>query len=419
MTRSRRAAFGAVLIAAAVLALVVEKGLWRPGTSAVVEASAAEVGAGTDSIALAKVALDSCSKINGDKIPCYEKHLIPLVDRGGPKLAMGTLMQVANGDRDVRGFGHVYAHAIGIHAFDADKNVERTFSSCTDAFQSGCYHGVIEAYFASSGKVDSQSVTALCVPWSQPGVYGWLRFQCAHGLGHGLTMHYEHNLVSSLKGCDLLVEDWDRQSCYGGAFMENVVDATEPHHGMPGMDMPEEKRSFKQIDKNNLNYPCSILPERYLTTCYQNQVSIIMYFDDHKMPAVAKDCMKVPESYRYMCFTGFGTDINSFVVGDHLKAIDECTNVPEKYRDWCIIGVVKNIIDVSAKTADGVSFCQKVGEHHLKSRCYEAVGEESVSLEPKPEIRETFCAVSEPGYIDACRFGARLITVAPPGLKAG
>jgi hypothetical protein len=417
MNRSRRAALAATLITVAILALVVRSQLWR-ATSPVAEAAAAERATGEDSIALAKAALASCSKIEGDKIPCYEKHLVPLVDRGGPKLAMGTLMQVANGDRDVRGFGHVYAHAIGIHAFDADKNVERTFSSCTDAFQSGCYHGVIEAYFANSGKVDSTSVTALCVPWSQPGVYGWLRFQCAHGLGHGLTMHYEHNLVSALEGCDFLVESWDRESCYGGAFMENVVDATEPHHGMPGMDMPEEKRSWKQIDKKDLNYPCTILSERYLTTCYQNQVSIIMYFDDHKMPAVARDCMKVPEKYRYMCFTGFGTDINSFVVGDHLKAIGLCANAPMKYRDWCIIGVVKNIIDVSAKTADGVSFCQKVDEHHLKSRCYEAVGEESVSLEQRPEVRETFCAVSEPGYIDACRFGARLITVAPPGLKA-
>jgi hypothetical protein len=418
MTRSRRAALAATLIVAAVLALVVRKQLWRTSEPGVSEASAAEVGTGTDSIALAKAALANCSKINGDKIPCYEKHLIPLVDRGGPKLAMGTLMQIANGDIEVRGFGHVYAHAIGMHAFDADKNVERTFSSCTDAFQSGCYHGVIEAYFASTGKVDSQSVRDLCVPWSQPGVYGWLRFQCAHGLGHGLTMHYEHNLVSSLKGCDLLVEDWDRQSCYGGAFMENVVDATEPHHGMPGMDMPEEKRAWKQIDKADYNYPCTILPERYLTTCYQNQVSIIMYFDDHKMPQVAKDCMNVPEAYRYMCFTGFGTDINSFVVGDHLKGIAQCDSAPMQYRDYCLIGVVKNIIDVSAKTADGVSFCQKVSDHHLKSRCYEAVGEESVSLEQKPEIRETFCAVSEPGYIEACRFGARLTTVAPPGLKA-
>lgn len=418
MTRSRRAALAAVLIAGAVIALVVNRHLWRAGASQVREASAAELPVATDSIEQARLALDSCSKIQGDKIPCYEKHLIPLVDVGGPKLAMGTLMQVANADRDVRGFGHVYAHAIGMHAFEADKNVERTFSSCTDAFQSGCYHGVIEAYFANSAKVDSTSVRDLCMPWSQAGVYGWLRFQCVHGLGHGLTMHYAHNLVNALEGCDLLVESWDRESCYGGAFMENVIDATEPHHGMPGMEMPEEARTFKQIDRNDYNYPCTILAERYLTSCYQNQVSIIMYFDDHKMPAVARDCMKVPERYRYMCFTGFGTDINSFVVGDHEKALALCANAPERYREWCIIGVVKNIIDVSAKTADGVSFCQKVSEHHLKARCYEAVGEESMSLEPRPDVRETFCAVSEPDYIDACRYGARLITVAPPGLKA-
>ncbi|MEO7039609.1 MAG: hypothetical protein ABI186_06215 [Candidatus Elarobacter sp.] len=184
------------MIIAAVIVTVVQKQLWRSGAANVPEASAAEVSPGTDSIELAKAAIAACSKINGDKIPCYQKQFVPLVDRGGPKLAMGTLMQVANNDRDVRGFGHVYAHAIGMHAFDMDKNVERTFSSCTDAFQSGCYHGVIEAYFAASGKVDSQSVRDLCVPWSQAGVYGWLRFQCAHGLGHGLTMHYEHNLVS-------------------------------------------------------------------------------------------------------------------------------------------------------------------------------------------------------------------------------
>src|SRR5256885_12857556 len=121
MTRSRRAALAATLIATAVLALLVLTQLWRAGSSQWREAVAAEwLAVGTDSIALAKAAIESCSKIVGDKIPCYEKHLIPLVDIGGPKLAMGTLMQVANGDRDVRGFGHVYAHAIGMHAFDAD-----------------------------------------------------------------------------------------------------------------------------------------------------------------------------------------------------------------------------------------------------------------------------------------------------------
>ena len=418
MTRSLRAAAAATIIAFAVLVVVVHEHLWRAGSNAVPEAAAAEP-AGGDSMVIAAEAVKSCAKADGEhKIPCYEKILIPLVDHGGPKLAMGTLMQVALADREVQAFGHVYAHAIGIHAFDVDRNVERTFSSCNDSFQSGCYHGVIEAYFTHSSKVDTASVRQLCVPWVQNGVYGWLRFRCMHGLGHGLTMWYQHDLVHALHDCDLLVESWDRESCYGGAFMENVVDATEPDHGMPGMDMPNMETKFKQIDKDDLNYPCTILPERYLTTCYQNQVSIIMHFDNHEMPRVAHDCMNVPERYRYMCFTGFGTDINSFVVGDHLKAIALCGDAPMKYRDWCIIGVVKNIIDVSAKTADGVSFCQKVDDHHLKMRCYEAVGEESVSLEQQAAVRETYCAVSEPGYVDACRFGARLITVPPPGLKA-
>ncbi len=418
ITRSRGVALVALLLAVAFVALVVRRLPWRAGNDSVREASAAEAVGEPDSIALAQAALARCATISGDKIPCYEKELIPLVDAGGPKLAMGALMQVAKGDRDVRGFGHVYAHAIGMHAFDADRNVERTFSSCTDAFQSGCYHGVIEAYFASSGRVDSSSVRQLCGPWSQPGVYGWLRFQCVHGLGHGLTMHYAHDLVSALAGCDLLAESWDRESCYGGAFMENVVDATEPHHGMPGMAMAEEARRFKQVDANDLNYPCTILAERYLTSCYQNQVSVIMHFDDHDMPRVASDCMKVPERYRHMCFTGFGTDINSLVIGDHQEAIHLCGTAPEQYRDWCIIGVVKNIIDVTAKTADGVSFCREVGGQHLKSRCYEAVGEESLSLEKAPEVRETLCGVSEPAYVEACRYGARLITIAPPGLEA-
>jgi hypothetical protein len=47
----------ATLIAAAVVALVVQKKLWRAGSAGVSEASAAEVATGGDSIALAKAAL--------------------------------------------------------------------------------------------------------------------------------------------------------------------------------------------------------------------------------------------------------------------------------------------------------------------------------------------------------------------------
>jgi hypothetical protein len=72
MTRSRRAALAATLIAVAIVALVIRKQLWRAGSANVLEASAAEVSSDADSMSLAKAALERCSKITGDKIPCYE-----------------------------------------------------------------------------------------------------------------------------------------------------------------------------------------------------------------------------------------------------------------------------------------------------------------------------------------------------------
>ncbi len=73
-------------------------------------------------------------------------------------------------------------------------------------------------------------MNAMCAPWISPSTNRWLRFQCVHGIGHGLTMFYAHNSAAGVGGCDLLREHWDRESCYGGAFMENIVNATASHH---------------------------------------------------------------------------------------------------------------------------------------------------------------------------------------------
>ena len=61
---------------------------------------------------------------------------------------MGALSILAKRDTDVADDGHVYAHGIGIAAYRDPQTVGETFSRCTAEFQSGCYHGVIQAYFA-------------------------------------------------------------------------------------------------------------------------------------------------------------------------------------------------------------------------------------------------------------------------------
>jgi hypothetical protein len=49
-------------------------------------------------------------------------------------------------------------------------------------------------------------------------------------VGHGLTALYAHDLRRALTGCDLLNTDFLRSSCYGGAFMENIVAVSSPEH---------------------------------------------------------------------------------------------------------------------------------------------------------------------------------------------
>src|SRR5690606_20446047 len=96
-------------------------------------------------------------------------------------------------------------------------------------------HGVIQSYFVDhaarhGSHLDVATVDGLCA--AQRGDEGeqWLLFQCAHGMGHGLLMLAGYHLPTALEWCDLVSDPWERESCYGGVFMENIVHVTMPHH---------------------------------------------------------------------------------------------------------------------------------------------------------------------------------------------
>src|SRR6185369_728631 len=103
------------------------------------------------------------------------------------------------------------------------KNFPLSFSHCREAYASGCYHGVLEGYLSSRASVTAEDVGALCGSLGESGKTDWLKFQCVHGLGHGLTMYYDHDILKALLLCDALKSSRERDSCYGGVFMENIV----------------------------------------------------------------------------------------------------------------------------------------------------------------------------------------------------
>src|SRR5688500_702172 len=183
----------------------------------------------------ARAAVERCRGPDGDRLrSCYESLLLDKVRAEGARPALDLLDRIAALDSRARRDGHMYAHGIGITALSSPDQVGRVFASCTPGWQSGCYHGVIQSYFlatrSAGAELSTASVDALCEPWRGEGGNPWLLFQCTHGLGHGLTMFHGHDLPRALVSCDLLSRPYDRDNCYGGAFMENIVNATEPHH---------------------------------------------------------------------------------------------------------------------------------------------------------------------------------------------
>lgn len=384
---------------------------------------------------------------NADKEGCYEEVLLGHLAESGLSDALRLLEAIGSVDPEVERSGHMYVHGIGITAYQNNPNWDETFEQCTELFQSGCYHGVIQARFMEMGEVTAQDINDLCAGYKDDAADRFVLFQCLHGLGHGLTMLYGHDLPVALESCDYLTTDWDRQSCYGGGFMENIMNATNPHHmvaeatsamaapaeqdgiGQQG-DMAEEDdmvehgdmaehehmaTEWKGIDAEDPLFPCSVLEDRYLLQCYIMQTSAILWLNEWDIEEAAATCLTAPQNMHWTCIQSLGRDIAGHVVGDPKKGIEECAKASADLRAWCHVGFVKNLIDVTARTDQAFAFCPLLEEENSRKACYQAIGEQLYVLRATDEERTEECEVVSGDERLACLFGAGLVTFEPVG----
>jgi len=386
-----------------------------------------------DTVALADLALAQCRHLDGvDRQSCYEDYFVALSDSGRVTLALGALDALADRDGRVKADGHVYTHVIGIKAWTPGRDVATVFASCNGLFQSGCYHGVIQAYLTSDGGVDSTEVAGLCDQVEGSNQNRWLRFQCVHGIGHGLEMIWNWDLLRALQGCDWLTTGWDRQSCYGGAFMENAVASMpnghhasarvladqggEADHSGHSEHLDPAAITFKMRDSADALYPCSIVAARYWSACYMLQGGMILQRQGYDFDRAGAECDKAPNGVRQFCYLSMGTMASGMTVQNTRQTIRLCVSGHPDYRPWCFIGAVKNFIDVTADPNDGIAFCRAVPPGKDKRQCYVAVGEQIAVLHGDAPNREKACARTPREGREECRYGAGLLATPPPGL---
>lgn len=388
-----------------------------------------------DSAGLATLAHRQCRSDSTEvRRTCLEDFFVGLAANGRTGMALGALAQLGKAHEDVEREGHGYTHVIGIRAWKPGDDVSTVFRGCNGLYQSGCYHGVIQSYLTAEGTLDSTRAVTLCDAVASDVKELWLRFQCVHGLGHGFEMALNWDLPAALTRCDWLANGWDREACYGGAFMENAIASMagghhvsvralekssaanaaadhSAHGGMAGMNHAPALGAitFKMRDSTDALYPCSATEPKYRSACYQLQGGIILASTGGRFGLATAACDKVGTQWRPLCYQSLGTNASGMSVQNNDKAIEYCTNGDPAYQPYCFVGVVKNYIDVTAKPADGIAFCQDVPPGKNREQCFVAVGEQIVVLYPTDvPRREVLCSEAGLDGVDNCRRGAAL-----------
>lgn len=363
----------------------------------------------------AAAVLEHCGSTTGPaRNDCFQEALTARLDSSGVARSAALLSAIAAQDSQVAQDAHVLAHGLGIEAFTRSSNVAATFDACGDAFSSGCRHGVIQAYFEARSEVDKTEVEGLCEPFRGIGGNRWLLFQCVHGMGHGLTMFYGRDVPKALVGCDLLSSGWDRESCYGGVFMENIIGATAPHHPATRLSAHSHHHSpaastFRPLDPKDPLYPCSIMAARYLNACYLMQTSAMLYQNSGDIAGAARSCDRAPVRMRSVCYQSLGRDISAYARRDPTEATRMCGLGNATHRPACYVGVVKALVDWTATTDSGFAFCGRLGDEPSMTTCYHALGEEIAGLVWSPPARAQECArATQTWAVNACREGAGL-----------
>jgi len=219
------------------------------------------------------------------------------------------------------------------------------------------------------------------------------RWQCIHGLGHGLIDIYDYDTRSALIRCEEFELRLEQISCGKGVFMQNQVHWTETKTG-----------DFDEID---LYYPCNAAPSKYMPTCYHyhiNYMSIksggikIQIYDAFDI------CDKIsPEEMIKYCYYGLGRQLQSRTFLDWDRALFLCQQGDRQdLHSYCVEGMLMTLVNGDTDPSYGFSFCEGL-PLEFKQTCYNGLGKWVSMLSSNFDERQKLCSMAEnDNYFDVC-----------------
>jgi len=322
---------------------------------------------------------------------CYRQAFGNIAYKEGPQTALALLATDDRTMEQVHADCHQIAHWIGHAGLAHYKgNAADALAHGGMTCNSGYYHGVMQLAF--SGLLKNEVVKKARVLCTTPAVNtnAFLLYQCVHGLGHGLMIYSGDDLPWSLRTCHKLQTGFDRVSCTGGVFMQNL-DVTM------GVS--------RYLSAKNPIYPCNIVATRDKLYCYLMVTSRILSLDGYNWRKTAAWCRRSERGWVATCFQSYGRDASGFTQYHPERTISLCRLAGNEANE-CMYGAARDYGNNYAGGEQASRLCN-LGPARYRGYCFEGVGTILGAMHPLGTERRDACAEVTPRkYRRDCYRGA-------------
>lgn len=293
---------------------------------------------------------------------CYRDYLSQKVAESGPEPAMSDIKSAYESHDYVRQQCHELVHVVGREAYEKYASLPEAYAHGDSFCWSGYHHGATEKAVATIGadKI-RQDVDGICAELRDAQMYSFDHYNCVHGLGHGFLTIENFQLFDALDTCELLSDRWERDSCYGGVYMENVM--VESRGGTSDYLKPDQPL-----------YPCTAVKHEQKNQCYLMQTSYVLQQNGYNFADAFKTCAGTDDkNFINTCYQSIGRDASGSTTSDPVRTKANCEQSPDRAGlEQCIMGAVRDFISYHHDDDQAGEFCALFDDSLAESCRHEA-----------------------------------------------
>ncbi|MDQ3736380.1 MAG: hypothetical protein M3318_02915 [Actinomycetota bacterium] len=326
--------------------------------------------------------LAECSGALGTDHACYQQRYESLVRDSGVEAAFAKLKDEFTKDEFVNTNCHHLTHIIGRAATELYSDVTGAYSRGDNFCASGYYHGVIEATMATLGADEVlDEADNICADLRESQNHSFDHRNCLHGLGHGSMYVLGNELFKALQTCDALTDEWERDQCSGGVFMENINTHATPGH------------TSNYLKADQPFHPCPEVKTEYKTQCYARHTEYALKVVDQHDTTVQDNFAKVfdlcakevEDGFRPACYSGLGhqsaTEASSADVTDGAQeaapALELCMlGQDNEALYYCIVAAARQLVFYYDSEAQAKELCKSLTSEDLRAVCLQRTEEQ-------------------------------------------